>query len=185
MIDDVARDADARMNKTLEALRNEFAKLRSGRAHPSLLDHITVEYYGSQVPLSQVANITVLDPRTLSVAPWDKNMVPIIEKAIMNSDLGLNPATSGTVMRIPLPPLTEERRRDMTRVVRHEAENARVAIRNIRRDANQSLKHMVKNKEISEDDERRGEEKIQQLTDAHVKRVEEILAAKEHEIMEV
>lgn len=185
MIDDVVRDADSRMDKTLEALRQELAKLRSGRAHPSLLDHITVEYYGSQVPLSQVANITVVDPRTLSVAPWDKNMVSVIEKAILNSDLGLNPATSGTVMRIPLPPLTEERRRDMTRVVRHEAENARVAIRNVRRDANQSLKHMVKNKEISEDDERRGEEKIQQLTDAHIKRVEEILAAKEHEIMEV
>ena len=185
MIDDTVRDADSRMNKSLEALRQELAKLRSGRAHPSLLDHITVEYYGSQVPLSQVANISVLDPRTLSVAPWDKNMVSIIEKAILNSDLGLNPATSGTVMRIPLPPLTEERRRDMTRVVRHEAENARVAIRNIRRDANQSLKHMVKNKDISEDDEHRGEEKIQQLTDVHIKRVDEILAAKEHEIMEI
>lgn len=185
MIDDTVRDADSRMNKSLEALRQELAKLRSGRAHPSLLDHITVEYYGSQVPLSQVANISVLDPRTLSVAPWDKNMVSIIEKAILNSDLGLNPATSGTVMRIPLPPLTEERRRDMTRVVRHEAENARVAIRNIRRDANQSLKHMVKNKDISEDDEHRGEEKIQQLTDDHIKRVDEILAAKEHEIMEI
>ena len=185
MIDDTVRDADSRMNKTLEALRHELAKLRSGRAHPSLLDHITVEYYGSQVPLSQVANVTVLDPRTLTVAPWDKNMVSVVEKAILNSDLGLNPATSGMVMRIPLPPLTEERRRDMTRVVRHEAENARVAIRNVRRDANQALKHMVKNKEISEDDERRAEEKIQQLTDAHIKRVEEILATKENEIMEI
>ncbi len=173
------------MAKTLETLRHELAKIRTGRAHPSLLDHIKVEYYGSEVPLSQAATITILDPRTLSVTPWDKNMVRAIEKAILNSDLGLNPATSGEVIRVPLPPLTEERRRDLTRVVRAEAENARVAVRNVRRDANHHLKTMVKNKEISEDDERRAEEKVQQLTSNYIAKLDELVAAKEKELMEV
>lgn len=185
MINDITRDAEHRMAKTLETLRHELAKIRTGRAHPSLLDHIKVEYYGSEVPLSQAATITILDPRTLSVTPWDKNMVRAIEKAILNSDLGLNPATSGEVIRVPLPPLTEERRRDLTRVVRAEAENARVAVRNVRRDANHHLKTMVKNKEISEDDERRAEEKVQQLTSNYIAKLDELVAAKEKELMEV
>ena len=185
MISDVTRDAEHRMAKTVETLKHEFAKIRTGRAHPSLLDHIKVEYYGSEVPLSQAATITILDPRTLGVAPWDKNMVRAIEKAILNSDLGLNPATTSEVIRVPLPPLTEERRRDFTRVVRGEAENARVAIRNVRRDANHHLKTMVKNKEISEDEERRAEERMQQLTGSYVAKVDELVAAKEKELMEV
>ena len=185
MINEVMHDAEQRMSKTLEALRQELSKIRTGRAYPSLLDHIRVEYYGSEVPLSQVANISILDPRTLSVTPWDKNMVRVIEKAILSSDLGLNPATSGEVIRVPLPPLTEERRRDLTRVVRAEAESARVAIRNIRRDANHHLKTMVKNKEIAEDEERRAEEKIQQITGTYIAKVDELVAAKEKELMEV
>ena len=185
MINDVTRDAEQRMAKTVEALRHELAKIRTGRAHPSLLDHIKVEYYGSEVPLSQAATITIVDPRTLGVAPWDKNMVRVIEKAILSSDLGLNPATSGDVIRVPLPPLTEERRRDLTRVVRGEAENARVAIRNVRRDANHHLKAMVKNKAISEDEERRAEEKMQQLTGSYIAKIDELVAAKEKELMEV
>ncbi len=185
MINDVTRDAEQRMAKTVETLRHELAKIRTGRAHPSLLDHIKVEYYGSEVPLSQAATITIVDPRTLGVAPWDKNMVRVIEKAILSSDLGLNPATSGDVIRVPLPPLTEERRRDLTRVVRGEAENARVAIRNVRRDANHHLKAMVKNKAISEDEERRAEEKMQQLTGSYIAKIDELVAAKEKELMEV
>jgi ribosome recycling factor len=185
MINDVTRDAEQRMAKTVEALRHELAKIRTGRAHPSLLDHIKVEYYGSEVPLSQAATITIVDPRTLGVAPWDKNMVRVIEKAILSSDLGLNPATSGDVIRVPLPPLTEERRRDLTRVVRGEAENARVAIRNVRRDANHHLKAMVKNKAISEDEERRAEEKMQQLTGSYIAKIDELVATKEKELMEV
>jgi ribosome recycling factor len=185
MIDDVTRDADQRMNKAIEALKHEFSKLRTGRAHTSLLDHVKVAYYGSEMPLNQVANVSVLDSRTLSVTPWDKGMVAPIEKAILNSDLGLNPATAGTVIRIPLPPLTEERRRDLTKVVRHEAENARVAIRNIRRDAMHMLKELMKEREISEDQERRAEEKVQKLTDDHVARVDELLGKKEKELMEV
>ena len=185
MIDDIKKDAAQRMHKSIEALKVELTKLRTGRAHTSLLDHITVDYYGNQVPINQCANITVTDARTLTVSPWEKGMVSAIEKAIMNSDLGLNPATSGTVMRIPLPPLTEERRRDMTKVVRGEAEAARVAIRNIRRDANNDLKDLVKEKMISEDEERRGQEEIQKLTDKHIAEVEQVLAAKEADLMEV
>lgn len=185
MIDDIVKDAEVRMGKSVESLKTELSKLRTGRAHPSLLDHITVDYYGSQTPLKQVANVAIEDSRTLTVTPWEKQMVPVIEKAIMESDLGLNPNTAGTVIRIPLPPLTEERRKDMIRIVRQEAEGARVAIRNIRRDANSDLKELLKEKEISEDEARHGEERIQKLTDKYVAKVDEVLAAKEKELMEI
>lgn len=185
MIEDIIRDAEQRMRKTLDAMRHDLAKIRTGRAHPSLLEHIVVEYYGSEVPLNQVANINVLDARTLNISVWDKNAVSAVEKAIMTSDLGLNPVTAGEILRVPLPALTEERRRELTKVVKNEAEKGRVAIRNIRRDANNHLKEMVKEKEISDDDERRGQERVQKLTDAHVEEIEKILSAKESELMEV
>ncbi len=185
MIEEVKRDAEQRMRKSVAALKEELTKIRTGRAHTSLLDHIKVSYYGTEVPLNQAANVSVLDARTLAVAPWDKSMVPVIEKAIRESDLGLTPATSGEVIRIPLPPLTEERRRELIRVVRGEAEQARVAVRNIRRDANSSLKELVKEKLISEDDERRGQEIIQKLTDQHVKEIDELMAKKEADLMSV
>ena len=185
MIDDIKKDAAARMAKSVETLRHDLTKLRTGRAHTSLLDHIMVDYYGSEVPLKQVANVNVEDARTLTITPWEKPMVAVIEKAIMKSDLGLNPNTAGTVMRIPLPPLTEERRRDMIKVVRHEAEGARVAIRNIRRDANNDFKELLKEKEISEDEERRAAEQIQKLTDLAIADVEKVLQAKEAELMEI
>lgn len=185
MIEDIKKDAAERMGKSVEALGHELAKVRTGRAHPSLLDHITVSYYGSDVPLNQVANVNVEDARTLAVTPWEKTMVQPVEKAIMHSDLGLNPNTAGTVIRVPLPPLTEERRKDLIRVVRHEAEQSRVAVRNIRRDANQDLKGLVKEKLISEDDERRGEEAVQKLTDQYVKKVDELLAKKEQDLMSI
>ena len=185
MIEEILKDADNRMNKTLKALASELAKIRTGRAHPSLLEHISVNYYGSQVPLNQAANINVLDARTLGVAPWDKNMVADIEKAIMNSDLGLNPVTAGSVMRVPLPILTEERRKELTRVVRSEAEKARVAIRNIRRDANHRLKEMLKEKLITEDEDRQQEVKIQKITDVHIKDIDNTLKEKEVELMEI
>ena len=185
MIDDIKTDAATRMGKSVEALGHELAKVRTGRAHPSLLDHIRVSYYGSEVPISQVANINVEDARTLTVTPWEKNMVSPVEKAIMTSDLGLNPMTAGTVIRVPMPPLTEERRRDLIKVVRHEAEGAKVAIRNIRRDANHNLKDLVKEKMISEDDERRGQEIIQKLTDQHIKEVDDALEVKEKELLEI
>ncbi len=185
MIDEIKQDARTRMEKSVEALKSEMAKIRTGRAHTSILDHVTVEYYGTEVPISQVANIAVEDSRTLTVTPWEKNMVPVVEKAIMNSDLGLNPATAGTVIRVPMPPLTEERRKDLVRIVRHEAEQGRVAIRNIRRDANGDIKDLLKEKEISEDEARRGEEEIQKLTDKYIARIDEILAEKEKELMEI
>lgn len=185
MIDEIYEDAAQRMQKSLEALKQAFARLRANRAHTSLLDHITVSYYGTNVPLNQVANVAVEDARTLAVTPWEKQMVPAIEKAIMNSELGLNPVTAGMVIRIPLPPLTEERRREMVRVVRQEAEAARVAVRNIRRDSNQTIKELVKEKEISEDDQHRAEEAIQKITDSNIAKVDEILAAKERDLMEV
>jgi len=185
MIDDIKSDAATRMGKSVESLSHELAKVRTGRAHPSLLDHIRVDYYGSEVPLSQVANINVEDARTLTLTPWERNMVSTIEKAIMTSDLGLNPMSAGTVIRVPMPALTEERRRDLIRVVRSEAEGAKVAIRNIRRDANQELKELVKEKVISEDDERRGQEIIQNLTDQHIKKVDEVLEEKEKDLMEI
>ncbi len=185
MINDIKSDAADRMGKSVESLTHELAKVRTGRAHPSLLDHIHVDYYGSEVPLSQVANISVEDARTLKVTPWEKPMVALVEKAIMTSDLGLNPMSAGTVIRVPMPPLTEERRRDLIRVVRHEAEGAKVAIRNIRRDANHDLKELVKEKMISEDDERRGHEMIQKLTDQHIKELDEVLETKEKDLMEI
>jgi len=185
VIDDIRKDAAQRMKKSVESLRQEFTKIRTGRAHTSLLDHITVEYYGSEVPLSQVSNVNVEDPRTLTVTPWEKDMVQPIEKAIMNSDLGLNPATAGTVIRVPLPPLTEERRRDMIRIVRQEAENGRIAIRNIRRDAMGDVKDLLKEKMIGEDEERRAEARIQALTDEHVGKVDRLLEEKESELLEI
>lgn len=185
MIDDIRKDAEQRMRKSLEALKAELAKLRTGRAHPSILDHVKVEYYGQEVPLSQVAKIVAEDARSLTVTPWEKDMVSKIEKAIMTSDLGLNPMSAGMVIRVPMPPLTEERRRDLVKVVRHEGENAKVAIRNIRRDANGALKALLKDKAISEDEERRAQDAIQKLTDKYVADVDAVLAAKEKELMEV
>ncbi len=185
MMEEINLDAEDRMHKSIESLKHEFVKIRTGRAHTSLLDHITVPYYGVETPLNQVANVTVLDPRTLGISPWEKTMVGPVEKAILASDLGLNPATVGTLIRIPLPPMTEERRKELVKVVRHEAENAKVAIRNIRRDANQHLKGLVKDKEISEDEERRAEENIQKLTDKWIAEADHLLAAKEAELMEV
>jgi ribosome recycling factor len=185
MIDDLKKDAAQRMAKSVEALRHELAKIRTGRAHPSLLDHITVSYYGSEMPIRQVANVTAEDARTLAVTPWERGMVQAVEKAIMQSDLGLNPNTAGSVIRVPMPPLTEERRRDLIKVARHEAEQARVAVRNIRRDANADLRELVKDKEISEDDERRGQESVQKLTDQYVKEVDEVLAGKEADLMSI
>ncbi len=185
MIEDIRKDALERMNKSIESFKTELTKIRTGRAHPSLLDHVTVEYYGAEVPLSQAANISVEDARTLAITAWDNSMVKAIEKAIMTSDLGLNPSTAGNVLRVPMPPLTEERRRDLVKVVRELAENARVAVRNIRRDANSDLKELRKEKEISEDEERRGQEQIQKITDESVARIDELLKEKEQELMEV
>jgi ribosome recycling factor len=185
VIDEILKDAGERMGKSVESLRSELTKIRTGRAHTSLLDHITVDYYGSQVPLNQVSNVGVEDSRTLTVTPWEKDMVQPIEKAIMNSDLGLNPASAGTVIRVPLPALTEERRKDMIRVVRQEAEGGRVAIRNIRRDAISDVKDMLKEKLIGEDDERRAETEIQGITDKYVAQVDDVLADKEAELMEI
>ena len=183
--DDVVKDADHRMDRTIEVMKQELTKIRTGRAHPSLLEHITVNYYGSDVPLNQAANIGVLDSRTLSINAWDKKLVPALEKAILNSDLGLNPITAGDVIRVPLPALTEERRRELIKVVRAEAEKARVAVRNIRRDANHSLKELVKEKEITEDAERRNEERVQKITDGHISSIDRILEEKEKELIEI
>ena len=185
MLEEIKKDAEVRMGKSIESLKTDLAKIRTGRAHVSLLDTISVDYYGSNVPLSQVANISVADARTLSVTPWEKDMVKTIEKAIMSSDLGLNPATSGTVMRIPLPPLTEERRKDLIKVVRAEAEGGRVAIRNIRRDALGDVKLLLKEKEISEDEDRKTHEQIQKITDTFVAKIDDVLKVKEKELMEI
>lgn len=185
MINDIKKDASDRMAKSVETLRQDLTKIRTGRAHTSLLDHITVSYYGSEVPLSHVATVAVADARTLTVTPWEKNMVAAVEKALMTSDLGLNPSSARTLIRVPLPPLTEERRRDFTRIVRQEAEQARVAIRNIRRDANSDIKELVKAKEASEDEARRAEEEIQKLTDKYIKEIDTLLEAKEKELMEI
>jgi ribosome recycling factor len=184
-LDEIKKDAGERMAKSVAALQQEMTKIRTGRAHTSLLDHITVDYYGSQTPLNQVSNVGIEDARTLIVTPWEKDMVPVIEKAIINSGLGLNPVTAGTVIRVPLPPLTEERRKDMIRVVRNEAEGGRIAIRNIRRDAIGDIKELLKEKMIGEDDEHRGEEEIQAITDKHVAEVDKVLADKESELMEI
>ena len=185
MIDDIRKDAEARMKKSLAALDTALKRVRTGRAHPSLLDNITVDYYGAETPLQQLGNIPVEEGRTLTISPFDKSMIPQIERAIMTSDLGLNPSTSGSLIRLPLPPLTEETRRDLVKVVRAEAEQARVSLRSVRRDANSDLKELLKEKEISEDEERRGEELIQQLTDKMVVEVDRVLKEKEEELMTV
>ena len=184
MINEIQKDAQDRMEKSLEALKSQISKVRTGRASPSLLDGITVEYYGSATPLRQLANVTVEDSRTLAISVFDRSMSPAIEKAIMASDLGLNPSSAGTVIRVPLPPLTEERRKDLIKVVRGDAEQGRIAIRNVRRDANDKVKALLKDKEISEDDERRSQDDIQKLTDHFIKKVDEALAQKEAELME-
>jgi ribosome recycling factor len=185
MIDDIQKDAATRMGKSVESLKNELSKLRTGRAHTSLLDHITVDYYGTETALNQVATVSVADARMLTVTPWEKNLVAAVEKAIMTSDLGLNPATSGTVIRVPLPALTEERRRDMGKVVRQEGEHAKVAVRNIRRDANSDIKELLKEKDITEDEERQAEGAIQKLTDQYIAEMDELLEAKEKDLLEL
>lgn len=185
MIEDIKQDATERMRKSVESLKQDLIKIRTGRAHASLLDHITVEYYGADTPLNQVAAVAVSDSRTLTVTPWEKDMVGVVEKAIMQSELGLTPNTAGTLIRIPLPPLTEERRRDLTRIVKQEGEQARVAVRNVRRDANSTIKDLVKEKEISEDDSRRAEEEIQKITDKYIADVDKALESKEKELMEI
>ena len=185
MTKEIINDADRRMNKSLEAFKHELAKIRTGRAHPSLLEHVTVNYYGSEVPINQAANVNVLDARTLGITAWDKKMVPDLEKAILNSDLGLNPVTTGELIRVPLPALTEERRKELIKVVRNEGEQAKIAVRNIRRDANHSLKELIKEKSIAEDDERKAEDKVQKLTDDHIALIDKILEEKEKEMMEI
>lgn len=185
MLQDIIKDAGSRMDKTIANFKQDLLKIRTGRAHPSLLDHVMVDYYGTMTPVTKAANVTIEDARTLAVTAWDKSMVSAIERAILESDLGLNPNTAGTVMRIPLPPLTEQRRRDLVKVIKGEAEQAKVAIRNIRREAMSDLKDLLKEKEIAEDDERRGQDEVQKLTDAHIKRIDEAFAVKEQEIMSV
>lgn len=185
MINEIKKDAQARMHKSIESLQNAFAKIRTGRAHPGILDTVMVSYYGSDTPLRQVANVTVEDSRTLALSVFDKSMIQAVEKAIMMADLGLNPATSGTTIRVPMPALTEETRKGYTKQARQEAENARVAVRNIRRDALAQLKDLVKEKEISEDEERRAGDDIQKLTDKYIASIDSKLEAKEKELMEV
>ncbi|MBX2837228.1 MAG: ribosome recycling factor [Gammaproteobacteria bacterium] len=185
MIDDITKDAKSRMQKSVDALENDLSRMRTGRAHPSLLEPIRVDYYGAETPLSQVANINTEDSRTLTVTPWEQSMVAAVEKAIINSDLGLNPNTAGTAIRVPVPPMTEERRRDMVKLVKGEAENARVAVRNIRRDANSDLKDLEKEKEISKDELRKAEEGIQKITDSAISSIDDVLQKKEAELMEV
>lgn len=185
MINDIKQDALTRMHKSIDAFKAELLKIRTGRAHVSLLNHITVDFYGSEVPIGQAANLTVEDARTLAVTPWDKSMVPLIEKAIMSSDLGLNPSTAGAVIRVPMPPLTEERRRELVKVVRELAENARIAVRNIRRDANNELKSLLKDKDISEDEDHKGQDLVQQVTNQSTDEIETLLQAKEKELMEI
>lgn len=179
------KDADTRMRKCIEAYKSEIAKLRTGRAHPSILDHIRVDYYGSEMPINQVANINASDARTLTITPWEKKMVGAIEKAILNSDLGLNPATTGDIIRVPMPALNEERRRELIKVVRTEAESARVSIRNVRRDANTVLKDLLKKKEMTEDEERRLSDEVQKLTDKFIAEVDQLTAAKEADLMAI
>lgn len=185
MINDIIKDTKSRMEKSLDALKQELAKLRTGRAHPTLIEHVMVNYYGNPTPLSQVANIAIENSRTLMVTPWEKNIVADIEKAILTANLGLNPNTSGTVIRIPMPPLTEERRKSLVKVVSGEAERARVAVRNIRRDANQELKNLLKDKKISEDEERDAQTTVQKATDEFVKQIDTASVAKEKDLMEI
>ena len=185
MLDEIKKTADFKMQKSLESLKNDLAKVRTGRAHAGLLDHVMVEYYGSMVAVNQVANVNLGDSRTINVQPYEKNMIGKVEKAIRDCDLGLNPATNGDLIRVPMPMLTEERRRDLTKIVRSEAEGAKVAIRNVRRDANDTLKKLLKDKEISEDDERRAQDDVQKMTDKAVIEVDKLLAAKEIDLMAV
>ena len=185
MIADVKKVAEQKMQKSVEALKADLGKVRTGRAHTGILDHIQVDYYGTPTPINQLANLSLLDARTIGVAPWDKKMANVIEKAIRDSDLGLNPATVGDLVRVPMPALTEERRRDLIKVVRHEAENARVAVRNIRRDANTHLKDLLKDKKVAEDAERRGQEDVQKLTDRYIAEIDKQLHAKEADLMAV
>jgi ribosome recycling factor len=182
---EVRKNTEQRMHKSLDALKADLGKVRTGRAHAGLLDHISVDYYGSQTPIPKVANVSVLDARTLGVSPWEKKMLGAIEKAIRESDLGLNPASQGDMVRVPMPALTEERRRDLIKVIKHEGENAKVAVRNARRDANHALKELLKSKSVSEDEERRAQEEIQKLTDKHIADIDKMIAAKEAELMAV
>lgn len=184
-IDEISKNSKERMVKAIEAFKQDLAKVRTGRAHPSLVEHLKVNCYGNDMPLLQLANITIKDSRTLAITPWDKNMVQPIEKAIMQSDLGLNPATAGTVIHVPLPPLTEERRKELVKVVKSEGENARVNIRNIRRDANNEIKKLFTEKKISEDDERRAQDNTQKMTDSNIAEIDKMLGAKEKELLEV
>ena len=185
MIADVKKTAEQKMKKSLESLRNDLSKVRTGRAHAGLLDHVTVDYYGTPTPVPQVGNVTLLDARTIGITPWDKKLGPAIEKAIRDSDLGLNPSTMGEIIRVPMPSLTEERRKDLIKVVHKEGENARVAVRNVRRDANNQLKEMLKKKQVAEDEERRAQEDIQKLTDRFIADIEKVLEAKEADLMAI
>ena len=185
MINDIKKDAETRMKKSLEALETAFKKVRTGRAHPSILDSVMVPYYGTPTPLKQVANVTIEDGRTLAISAWERHLIPDIEKAIMKADLGLNPSSDGDFIRVPMPPLTEQTRKEMTKICKAEAEQGRVSVRNIRRDANSTLKDLLKEKEISEDEERKGQDEIQKLTDKYVALIEEMLKQKEADLMEV
>lgn len=185
MIEEILQDAEQRMQKSIESLKGLLIKVRTGRASPALIQHLTIDYYGTQTPINQVANVTVQDARTLGIQPWEKPMVPLIEKAILESDLGLNPVTAGEIIRIPLPPLTEERRKEMAKMVAGEGEGGKVAIRNIRRDANGTVKELLKEKEISEDDDKDAHDQIQKLTDSYIIKVDEVVSDKEKEIMTV
>lgn len=182
---EVKKNAEQKMDKSIEALKTDLGKVRTGRAHTGLLDHVMVDYYGSMVPISQVANVTLVDARTIGVAPWEKKMISAVEKAIRDSDLGLNPASQGDLIRVPMPALTEERRKDLIKVVKGEGENAKVAVRNVRRDANAALKDLLKDKLISEDDDRRAQDDIQKLTDRHVAEIDKLLQAKEADLMAI
>ena len=183
MIDDIRQDADGRMKKTVESTRDDMKRIRTGRASTALLDHLTVDYYGAQTPLSQVATVAVADARTLTIQPWEKTMLPVIEKAILESDLGLNPVIAGTIMRIPLPPMTEERRLELGKLVKREGENGKVAVRNIRRDAIHTVRELLKEKEVSQDQEKRAESELQTLTDQHIAEIDEIVSEKEKEVV--
>lgn len=185
MIAELKTNTEHKMQKSIESLKHEFSKVRTGRAHTGLLDHIMVDYYGSAMPIPQVGNVSLLDARTIGITPWEKKMIPVVEKAIRDSDLGVNPATSGDTVRVPMPALTEERRKELVKVVHREAETAKVAVRNLRRDAIHALKEAMKNKTISEDDERRAQEEVQKLTDRYVAEVDKVLAAKESDLMAV
>jgi len=185
MIADVKKTAEQKMKKTLETLKGDLGKVRTGRAHAGLLDHVMVDYYGTPTPIAQVANVTLIDARTIGVSPWEKKMAAVIEKAIRDADLGLNPATMGEMVRVPMPALTEERRKELIKVVRHEGENARVAVRNVRRDANNQLKDLLKQKKAAEDEERRAQDEIQKLTDRHIADIDKLLQQKEADLMAV